>query len=195
MTRTLKCLASVFAAGCVLALGATGAADAADYDGDGYPDVLIREYPNMPQVNVGARCQLTPAPGGGWNLKLSVRPPLVASLWGLQSQWVIWRAAYYNASTGTVLARSSDWTYGTATHSSFTDFGANVPSGTMITWAQYWNGSHSYTYPRTLGYIKAFVEVGWYDPWSGTWVVKSEPIQWYLTSQNLAASTDRFTGC
>lgn len=194
MTRTIKRLVSLLAAGTVLALGATGMAQASDYDGDGLPDVLVREYPNMPYINVGARCDLTPAQGGGWNLRLRVRPPWVASLWGLQSQQVAWRAAFYNASTGSVLAQSP-WTPGTATHSSFTDFGANVPSGTMIAWAQYWNQSHSFTYQRTLGYIKAYVEVAWYDPWSATWVIRSVPIQWYLTSQNLAASTDRFSGC
>jgi hypothetical protein len=194
MTRMLTRLVSLLAVGAVLALAATDAAQAYDTDGNGYHDFVIREQPYLPSVNVGARCQLGSVQGGGTIATLTVRPPRVWSLWGLQNQSVVWRATFVNARTGALAAQGS-WVSGTASPNASTDFGGWSQSGVMITWAQYWQASQSYTYYPSLGYMKAIVDVAWYNPWSGGWVFKSLPVQWYLNPFGYASSSDKVTGC
>jgi hypothetical protein len=194
MTRTRMFLATLAATGAALALAATGAAQAHDTDGNGYLDFVIREQPYLPNVNVGARCELSYVQGGGTLAKLTVRPPRVWSLWGLQNQSVAWRATFVNVRTGAVVAQGS-WVPGTASANASTDFGGWSAPGVMITWAQYWHASQYHTYYPSLGYVKASVEVAWYHPWSGGWVYRLLPVQWYLSPSNLVASADRITGC
>ena len=194
MTRTLKSLATLAAAGAVLALAAAGTAQAYDTDGNGYHDFVIREQPYLPSVNVGARCELRYVQGGATLAKLTVRPPRVSSLWGLQNQSVAWRATFVSARTGAVVAQGS-WVPGTASANASTDFGGWSAPGVMITWAQYWQANQYHEYYPSYGYVKAIVDVAWYHPWSGGWVYRSLPVQWTLSPSNLAASADRITGC
>ena len=167
--RLLTALAAVAVA---LAAFAPGNAQAVDVDGNGTHDMHVREGRFFPRT-AGGDCLASYRTDGGVRRQIvtfSVRPPAVFPLWGLAIQRVAWRANFFQADNGALLA-SSPWEYA-----------RTVPNGTvfsgwpslraMLGTRQYLAGSHTYEHDASVS-VRASVEVAWQNGNTGGWVTAS----------------------
>ena len=151
---------------------APGNARAVDVDRNGRHDLLVREGRFYPRT-AGGDCAGSYRVENGVRRQIvvfSVRPPAVWPLWGLAIQRVAWRANFFDAVGGGLLA-SSAWEYA-----------RTVPNGTvfrgygsdraMLGTRQYLAGSHSYEHDPSIA-VRASLEVAWQNGNTGQWVTAS----------------------
>jgi hypothetical protein len=180
-------LRKIIAASAALAgLSILPAAHALDVNGDGRHDFRLREMPYLSGSNVGSNCDHWQN-GGPQHGRLYVRPPRI---WGLPRiggrQKVGWRARFYDAVTGKVVA-SGRWKYSYALPYLESPLGAgpDAGNGVYITQNQYWAGSQYYDHLSSDGaQIRAIVDAAWYNARKRTWTVKALRVQWVIATIN-----------
>lgn len=169
LRRLITALAAIAVAVAVLA---PGSAQAVDVDGNGTHDMLVREGRFYPRT-AGGDCVASYRTDGGVRRQVvtfSVRPPAVFPLWRLAIQRVAWRANFFQADNGALLA-SSPWEYA-RTVPNGTVFGGWPSLRAMIGTRQYLAGSHTYEHDPTVS-VRASVEVAWLNGNTGRWVTAS----------------------